>query len=97
MARKSDAFIAVGAVGLRPRVSSAQDFTLASWSRASARPRSARACTAATAAWLYVAAGATGFRILHKYVGRTEDHLHAQAQARASALEIREIRAKQPK
>ena len=47
-------------------------------------------------AWFYVAAAATGFRLLHKYVGRTEDILTLKLKP-GEAFEIREIRrAKRP-
>ena len=42
-------------------------------------------------AWFYVAAGATGFRLLHKYVGRTEDIFTLKLKP-GERLEIREIR-----
>ncbi len=42
-------------------------------------------------AWFYVAAGATGFRLLHKYVGRTEDTFTLKLKP-GEQLDIREIR-----
>jgi hypothetical protein len=42
-------------------------------------------------AWFYVAAGATGLRLAHKYLGRTEDILTLKVNP-GDRLEIREIR-----
>ena len=42
-------------------------------------------------AWFYVAAGATGLRLFHKYVGRTEDILTIKLRP-GESLQIREIR-----
>ncbi len=42
-------------------------------------------------AWFYVAAGATGLRLAHKYLGRTEDVLSFKLKP-GERIEIREIR-----
>jgi hypothetical protein len=41
-------------------------------------------------AWFYVAAAATGLRVLHKYTGRTEDILSIKLRP-GESFEIREI------
>ena len=41
--------------------------------------------------WLYVAAAASGFRLLHKYTGRKEDVLSIRLRP-GESLQIREIR-----
>ena len=89
MARKSDAFIAVGAVASAARVVR-KDFT----SRLVARIGSTalrKGMHSRNRAWFYVAAGATGFRLLHKYVGRTEDVFTLKLKP-GERLDIREIR-----
>ena len=88
MARKSDAFIAVGAAASAARVIR-KDFT----SRVVARVGSTalrKGMHSGNRAWFYVAAGATGLRLLHKYVGPHRRHLHAQAQARRAARDPRD-------
>ena len=42
--------------------------------------------------WFYVAAAATGLRVLHKYAGRKEDILTLKLRP-GESFEIREIRA----
>ena len=89
MARRSDAFIAVGAVASAARVVR-KDFT----SRVIARVGSTalrKGMHSRNRAWFYVAAGATGLRIAHKYLGRTEDILTLKLKP-GERLEIREIR-----
>jgi hypothetical protein len=89
MARRSDAFIAVGAVASAARVVR-KDFT----SRVIATVGSTalrKGMHSRNRAWFYVAAGATGFRLLHKYVGRTEDTFTLKLKP-GERLEVREIR-----
>jgi hypothetical protein len=89
LARKSDAFIAVGAAASAARVIR-KDFT----SRIVARVGSAalrRGMRSGNRAWFYVAAGATGLRLLHKYTGRTAD-IFTMKLAPGERVEIREIR-----
>jgi hypothetical protein len=89
MARKSDAFIAVGAAASAARVIR-KDFT----SRIVARVGSTalrKGMHSGNRAWFYVAAGATGLRLAHKYLGRTEDILTLKVNP-GDRLEIREIR-----
>jgi hypothetical protein len=89
VARKSDAFIAVGAAASAARVIR-KDFT----SRVVARVGSTalrKGMHSGNRAWFYVAAGATGLRLLHKYAGRTEDILTLKLKP-GDRIEIREIR-----
>ena len=89
MARRSDAFIAVGAAASAARVIR-KDFT----SRVVARVGSTalrKGMHSGNRAWFYVAAGATGLRLAHKYLGRTEDVLTLKVKP-GDRLEIREIR-----
>jgi len=89
MARRSDAFIAVGAVASAARVVR-KDFT----SRMVARVGSTalrKGMRSKNPAWFYVAAGATGLRLLHKYVGRTED-IYTLKLKPGERIDIREIR-----
>ena len=89
MARKSDAFIAVGAAASAARVIR-KDFT----SRIVARVGSTalrKGMHSGNRAWFYVAAGATGLRLAHKYLGRTEDILTMKLKP-GESFEIREIR-----
>jgi hypothetical protein len=89
VARRSDAFIAVGAAASAARVIR-KDFT----SRVVARVGSTalrKGMHSGNRAWFYVAAGATGLRLAHKYLGRTEDVLTLKVKP-GDRLEIREIR-----
>ncbi|HLM18323.1 MAG TPA: hypothetical protein VK549_10905 [Acidimicrobiia bacterium] len=89
MARKSDAFIAAGAAASAVRVVR-KDFT----SRIVARVGSTalrKGMHSGNRAWFYVAAGATGLRLLHKYTGRTEDVFTVKLKP-GERIEIREIR-----
>ena len=89
MARRSDAFIAVGAAASAARVIR-KDFT----SRVVARVGSTalrKGMHSGNRAWFYVAAGATGLRLAHKYLGRTEDVLSFKLEP-GERIEIREIR-----
>jgi hypothetical protein len=87
MARR-DALIAVGAAASAARVLR-KDFT----SRMTARVGSAalrRGMHSGNRAWFYVAAGATGLRLAHKYLGRKEDVFSFRLRP-GEAVEIREI------
>jgi hypothetical protein len=89
MARRSDAFIAVGAAASAARVIR-KDFT----SRVVARVGSTalrKGMHSGNRAWFYVAAGATGLRLAHKYLGRTEDVFTLKLKP-GERVEIREIR-----
>jgi hypothetical protein len=88
MARKSDAFIAVGAAASAARVLR-KDFS----ARVIARVGSTalrKGMHSGNRAWFYVAAAATGARLLHKYTGRTEDVLTIKLRP-GERLEFREI------
>ena len=88
MARKSDAFIAVGAVASAARVVR-KDFT----SRVIARVGSTalrKGMHSRNRAWFYVAAGATGLRLAHKYLGRKEDVFSIKLRP-GESVSIREI------
>jgi hypothetical protein len=89
MARRSDAFIAIGAAASAARVIR-KDFS----SRVVARVGSTalrKGMHSGNRAWFYVAAGATGLRLAHKYLGRTEDILSFKLKP-GESIEIREIR-----
>jgi hypothetical protein len=88
-ARRSDALVAVGAAASAARVIR-KDFT----SKITARVGSAalrRGMHSGNRAWFYVAAGATGMRLLHKYTGRSPEVLSIKLKA-GESLSIREIR-----
>ena len=88
MARR-DALVAVGAAASAARVLR-KDFT----SRITAQVGSAalrRGMHSGNRAWFYVAAAATGMRLLHKYAGRKEDVLSIRLRP-GESLQIREIR-----
>jgi len=89
MARRSDAFIAVGAAASAARVIR-KDFTSRIVSRVGSTALQ-KGMHSGNRAWFYVAAGATGLRLLHKYVGRTEDILTVKLKP-GERIEIREIR-----
>ena len=89
MARRSDAFIAVGAAASAARVLR-KDFT----SRFIAKVGSTalrKGMHSGNRTWLYVAAAASGARLLNKYVGRTED-IYTLKLRPGESLQIREIR-----
>jgi len=88
VARRSDAFIAVGAAASAARVIR-KDFT----SRIVARVGSTalrRGMHSGNRAWFYVAAGATGLRLASKYLGRKEEILSIRLHP-GESLQIREI------
>jgi len=88
MARTSDAFIAAGAAASAARV-----LRKGVSARVIARVGSTalrRGMHSGSRGWFYVAAAATGMRILHKYVGRTEDILTIKLRP-GESFEIREI------
>jgi hypothetical protein len=85
---RSDAFIALGAAASAARVIR-KDFT----SRVVARVGSTalrKGMHSGNRAWFYVAAGATGLRIAHKYLGRKEDILSIKLRP-GESIQIREI------
>jgi hypothetical protein len=87
-AKRSDAFIAVGAAASAARVLR-KDFT----SRITARVGSSalrRGMHSGNRAWFYVAAGATGLRLFHKYLGRKEEVLSIKLHP-GESISIREI------
>jgi hypothetical protein len=87
-AKRSDAFIAVGAAASAARVLR-KDFT----SRITARVGSAalrRGMHSGNRAWFYVAAGATGLRLFHRYLGRKEDVVAIRLRP-GESISIREI------
>ena len=88
MARRSDAFIAVGAAASAARVIR-KDLT----SRVVARVGSTalrKGMHSGNRAWFYVAAGATGLRLAHKYLGRKEDVFSIKLRP-GESVSIREI------
>jgi hypothetical protein len=89
VARKGDAFIAVGAAASAARVVR-KDFTSRIVSRIGSTALR-KGMHSGNRAWFYVAAGATGLRLLHKYAGRTEDILTIKLKP-GERLEIRESR-----
>jgi hypothetical protein len=88
MARKSDAFIAVGAAASAARVLR-KDFS----ARVIARVGSTalrRGMHSGSRGWFYVAAAASGLRLFHKYAGRKEEVLSIKLRP-GQSFEIREI------
>ena len=88
MARRSDAFIAVGAAASAARVIR-KDFT----SRVVARVGSTalrKGMHSGNRAWFYLAAGATGVRLAHKYLGRKEEVFSVRLRP-GESVQIREI------
>jgi len=88
MAARKDALIAVGAAASAARVLR-KDFT----SRITAGIGSAalrRGMHSGNRGWFYVAAGATGLRLAHKYLGRKDDVLSIKLRP-GESLQIREI------
>jgi hypothetical protein len=89
MAGRSDAIVAIGAAASAARVLR-KDFT----SKITARVGSAalrRGMHSGNRGWFYLAAAATGMRVLHKYAGRKEDVLSIKLRP-GESLMIREIR-----
>jgi len=85
---RRDALIAAGAAASAARVLR-RDVT----SRFTARIGSAalrRGMRSGNRAWFYVAAGATGLRLLHKYAGRKEEVFSFKLRP-GDAIQIREI------
>jgi len=89
MAGRSDAFIAVGAAASAARVIR-KDFSARIISRVGSTALR-RGMHSGNRGWFYVAAAATGLRLLHKYTGRTEDILSIKLRP-GESFEIREIR-----
>ncbi|HEX4530093.1 MAG TPA: hypothetical protein VIA11_11880 [Acidimicrobiia bacterium] len=88
MAGRSDAFIAVGAAASAARVIR-KDFSARIISRVGSTALR-RGMHSGNRGWFYVAAAATGLRLLHKYTGRTEDILSIKLRP-GESFEIREI------
>jgi hypothetical protein len=89
MAGRSDAFIAVGAAASAARVIR-KDFSSRIISRVGSTALR-KGMHSGNRAWFYVAAAATGARLLHKYAGRTEDILTIKLRP-GESLQIREVR-----
>jgi hypothetical protein len=88
MAGRKDTLVAIGAAASAARVIR-KDFT----SRITVRVGSAalrRGMRSGNRAWFYVAAGATGLRLFHKYLGRKEDVLAIKLRP-GESIQIREI------
>jgi hypothetical protein len=88
MAGRSDAFIAAGAAASAARVIR-KDFSARIISRVGSTALR-RGMHSGNRGWFYVAAAATGLRMLHKYTGRTEDILSIKLRP-GESFEIREI------
>lgn len=85
---RGDALVAVGAAASAARVIR-KDLT----SRVTARIGSAalrRGMRSGNRAWFYVAAGATGLRLAHRYLGRKEDVFTMKLRP-GDSIQIREI------
>jgi hypothetical protein len=88
MPRKSDAFIAAGAAVSAARVLR-KDFS----ARVIARVGSTalrRGMHSGSRGWFYVAAAATGLRLVHRYTGRREEVVSIKLRP-GESFEIREI------
>ena len=88
MARR-DALVAVGAAASAARV--LRKDIVSRWTARIGSTALRKGMHSGNRAWFYVAAGATGLRIAHKYLGRTEDILTLKLKP-GERLEIREIR-----
>jgi hypothetical protein len=88
MARKSDAFMAVGAAASAARVMR-KDVSARVISRVGSTSLR-RGMHSGNRGWFYVAAAVTGLRMLRKYTGRTEDILSIKLRP-GESFEIREI------
>ena len=88
MARR-DALVAVGAAASAARV--LRKDIVSRWTARIGSTALRKGMHSGNRAWFYVAAGATGLRLLHKYTGRTEDILTMKLKP-GERLEIREIR-----
>ena len=86
----SDAFVAVGAAASAARVIRQGRLGARSSQRVGSTALR-KGMRSGNRAWFYVAAGATGLRLCHKYVGRTEDILTIKLRP-GESLQIREIR-----
>jgi hypothetical protein len=89
MALRRDAFIVVGAAASAARVLR-KDFSAQIVSRIASTSLK-RGIHSGSQGWLYVAAAATGVRMLHKYAGRKEEVLSIKLRP-GESLQIREIR-----
>lgn len=87
MARR-DALVAVGAAASAARVIR-RDFT-ARWTARIGSTALRKGMHSGNRAWFYVAAGATGLRLAHKYLGRREDVVSIRLRP-GESLQIREI------
>ena len=89
MAPRREALIAVGAAASAARVLR-KDFSSRIMSRVASQSLR-RGIHSGSPVWLYVAAAASGVRLLHKYAGRKEEVFSIKLKP-GQALEIREIR-----
>ena len=88
MAGRSDAFIAAGAAASAARVVR-KDFSARIISRVGSTALR-RGMHSGNRAWFYVAAGATGLRLAHKYLGRKEEVFSIRLRP-GESVSIREI------
>ena len=89
MAPRQEALIAVGAAASAARVLR-KDFTARIMSRVASQSLR-RGIHSGSPVWLYVAAAASGVRLLHKYTGRKEEVFSIKLRA-GESIQIREIR-----
>jgi hypothetical protein len=87
-ARRSDAFIAVGAAASAARVLRKDLASRITSQIGSAALR--RGMHSGNRAWFYVAAGATGLRLAHRYLGRKEEVFSFRLRP-GDSIQIREI------
>ncbi len=86
--RRGDAFIAAGAAASAARVLR-KDFT-SRWTAKIGSTALRKGMHSGNRAWFYVAAGATGLRLAHKYLGRKEEVFSIRLRP-GESLSIREI------
>jgi hypothetical protein len=87
MARR-DALVAVGAAASAARVLR-KDFT-SRWTARIGSTALRKGMHSGNSAWFYVAAGATGLRLAHKYLGRKEEVFRIKVRP-GETVQVREI------
>ena len=87
-ARRSDALVAVGAAASAARV--LRRDIVARWTARIGSTALRKGMHSGNRAWFYVAAGATGVRLAHKYLGRKEDVFSIRLRP-GESVQIREI------
>ena len=87
MARR-DALVAVGAAASAARV--LRKDIVSRWTARIGSTALRKGMHSGNRAWFYVAAGATGLRLAHKYLGRKEEVFHVKLRP-GESVQIREL------